>query len=253
MSEENPDQYLTSDYSAVDRQIEEMASRESVLTQAKRFQNFRSLAITLAIIAGAISLIIISVGIALWFVMTPKIVEVETKIIEKHFIEKEVNHSITGNNFGSEGKIQNDTQTSEAVKKAQERLPEGKTFGTGTSAALIWDTYDDLDLSIVEPSGKKIFYSNRISTSGGVLDYDRNVADRTRTPVETIKWDNQNIPNGKYKIYVTFFGRDQREMGKSVSYIVTLILNGERKSFQAKFNKSDIKVNHLVHTFLVNR
>ena len=37
------------------------------------------------------------------------------------------------------------------------------------------------------------------------------------------------------------------------SYIVTLILNGERKSFQAKFNKSDIKVNHLVHTFLVNR
>ncbi len=252
MAEENPDQYLTSDYSAVDRQIEELASRERVLTQAKRFQNFRSLAITIGILSGAVSVIIIAIGIAVWLVMTPKIVEVEKKIIEKHFTEKNIKNTNPTPSLVSKGEIQNNTQTSSAVVQTQQRLPAGKTFGSGTSVALIWDTYDDLDLSVVEPSGTKVSYANRISKSGGVLDYDRNVSRRTRTPVETIKWHEQNTPTGHYKIYVTFYARDKRERGKSVSYIVTVLVNGETKSFKATFNSSEIKSVHLVHRFLID-
>ena len=78
-----PDEYTVRDYSAIDRQINEIANRESVLTNKLKQDNLRKLAITSVIFAGALSAIIIASGIAIWLVKDQKIVEVvKEKIVE---------------------------------------------------------------------------------------------------------------------------------------------------------------------------
>ena len=47
--------------------------------------------------------------------------------------------------------------------------------GTGdVQVTLSWDTDSDVDLHVVDPSGEEIFYGNRESASGGMLDLDSN-------------------------------------------------------------------------------
>lgn len=79
--------------------------------------------------------------------------------------------------------------------------------------SLGWFNYDDLDIHIIEPSGREISYSNPRSNSGGFLDVDMNVGNNgSREAVENVCWDN--LKDGEYKVLVhNFTKRESIDVG----------------------------------------
>lgn len=74
--------------------------------------------------------------------------------------------------------------------------------GTGdVQISLTWDTRSDIDLWLIEPNGNKIFYANKMSSTGGELDFDN-----------TLEYGPENIfykniaPAGSYKVQVNYYG-----------------------------------------------
>jgi hypothetical protein len=74
---------------------------------------------------------------------------------------------------------------------------------------LIWESADDLDLHVIDPSGEDIWYGDREATSGGVLDRDDNVGvcggDPEPGGVENVFWPVGGAPTGSYTIYIDNF------------------------------------------------
>ncbi|MEE3082458.1 MAG: hypothetical protein VX320_00020 [Candidatus Thermoplasmatota archaeon] len=103
-----------------------------------------------------------------------------------------------------------DDVSGEAVKNPdlsefQERLDrEGAQTGQ-VQVSLIWDNKNDLDLSIVCPSGERISFDNKTSRCGGLLDVDMNEAPTSEEPVENIFWPPNSAPPGEYRVYVEHF------------------------------------------------
>lgn len=71
---------------------------------------------------------------------------------------------------------------------------------------LIWNSGDDLDLHIVEPSGERIWWGDRTSDTGGELDRDDNVGTCVADPepggVENVFWPEGAAPTGSYTIEI---------------------------------------------------
>jgi hypothetical protein len=63
---------------------------------------------------------------------------------------------------------------------------------------LQWDGAADLDLSVVEPSGEKIWFGARRSATGGLLDVDCNFTTICPNPVENVFWATGTAPFGTY-------------------------------------------------------
>ena len=65
---------------------------------------------------------------------------------------------------------------------------------------MTWDTQSDVDLWLAEPNGNKIYCANKISSTGGELDFDN-----------TSEYGPKNIfyktvaPSGTYKVEVDYF------------------------------------------------
>ena len=67
--------------------------------------------------------------------------------------------------------------------------------------SLAWFNFDDLDLSVIEPNGNRISYSNKSNK----LDVDMNVGSNgSRQAVENIRWIHKPL-KGKYSVYVHNF------------------------------------------------
>ena len=87
-------------------------------------------------------------------------------------------------------------------------MPAAAAAGADVQVSLTWDVDSDLDLHVVEPSGERIYYSNRTSRTGGALDIDSNAAcsiDGTR--VENIRWPPGEAPEGQYTVRVAEWSR----------------------------------------------
>ena len=90
------------------------------------------------------------------------------------------------------------------------------------TVTLMWDTPDDLDLSIECPNNEMIYYGNR-TVCGGTLDVDMNAGSVvSEAPVENIFFDV--VPReGIYQIFVTNFNcRQAADNGSSYAVIVDL-------------------------------
>lgn len=77
--------------------------------------------------------------------------------------------------------------------------------GTGDVAfRLVWAGQSDLDLLVEDPAGECIFFGNRESAAGGLLDVDCNAAsDRLcQRPVENVYWAEATAPAGRYRFWV---------------------------------------------------
>lgn len=87
----------------------------------------------------------------------------------------------------------------ERVKKA------GGNIAGDLCCRLAWHNYDDLDLHMVEPGGREIYFHSKLSPrTGGMLDVDMNAGTGiTREPVENIYYRSRGpLPNGAYHLFV---------------------------------------------------
>lgn len=86
----------------------------------------------------------------------------------------------------------------ERVKKAGGNVTNAKL-----RISLSWSNLDDLDIHVVEPSGKEIYFRNK----EGKLDVDMNAGwDQTRNPVENVSYSH-SLPNGIYRVFIHNFCR----------------------------------------------
>ena len=109
-----------------------------------------------------------------------------------------------------------DEATGEAVRESdtsefEERLNrEGAQTGK-VQVSLIWDNTNDLDLSVVCPSGERISFDHKTSRCGGRLDIDMNESPTSEQPVENIYWSKDSAPKGDYKVFVEHFEHHAEE------------------------------------------
>ena len=98
--------------------------------------------------------------------------------------------------------------------------------------SLSWFNGDDLDISIIEPNGNKIYYGDNSSRfTGGRLDIDMNAGTINRKdPVENIFYSNENkMQQGSYKVYVhNFSKRDRTNEG----FVVEVDYKGDSTTFE---------------------
>ncbi len=115
------------------------------------------------------------------------------------------------------------------------------------TVTLVWETEDDLDLHLVEPSGEKIFYGYRLSNSGGELDVDKNAGGNLVTnPIENIYYASRP-PSGKYSLFVNFFKRNSEDY--SLPYQVYINIGSEQKIVNGTHvNEKD---NHAIYEFTI--
>lgn len=114
----------------------------------------------------------------------------------------------------------------------------GRFENCSIRASLIWDTFDDLDLHVVTPSGDHIYYGDKVASCGGELDVDRNAGGaQTREPVENIRWSKGNARPGKYLVYVQNYAHHENSR-KDIPFKVELEVDGDVKTFEgvAKVN-----------------
>ena len=81
---------------------------------------------------------------------------------------------------------------------------EGAQSGQ-VQVSLIWDNKNDLDLSVVCPSGERISFDHKLSSCGGQLDVDMNESPTSEQPVENIFWPVGAAPKGEYKVLIEHF------------------------------------------------
>ncbi|MFA5670264.1 MAG: hypothetical protein WC967_13560 [Balneolaceae bacterium] len=86
--------------------------------------------------------------------------------------------------------------------------------------SLEWFNYDDLDLSVEEPNGNRIWFRSKTSPySGGFLDVDMNAGSgQSREAVENIIFKDKNrMIDGVYKVYVhNYAKRENNYLGFNV-------------------------------------
>ena len=129
----------------------------------------------------------------------------------------------------------------EEVEEVQEDLfaerlgREGAKTGE-VQVSLIWFNKNDLDLSVVCPSGERISFDNKISNCGGRLDIDMNESGKSDEPVENVFWE-KDAPKGRYRVFVEHFEKHDSTDVTEFSILVTV--EGEPREFKGQISNKD--------------
>ncbi|HSQ36974.1 MAG TPA: hypothetical protein VLS92_03670 [Acidimicrobiia bacterium] len=105
---------------------------------------------------------------------------------------------------------------------------QSEDLSTGdVQATLRWSSPADLDLSVTDPAGDTVSFTNRTVASGGQLDVDANYPCSTATasPVENVFWPPGGAPRGSYRVTVTY--RTGCGTEPAQSYELTVLFGGE--------------------------
>lgn len=114
------------------------------------------------------------------------------------------------------------------------------------TVTLVWQTTDDLDLHILEPGGEKIYYKNKVSSSGGRLDVDKNAGeDLISNPIENVFYGSKP-PRGKYGIYVHYY---KKRGDYAVPYVVYINIGGQQKQISGTHYRSGDT--HTIDEFII--
>jgi hypothetical protein len=132
----------------------------------------------------------------------------------------------------------------EVADSIKERVKAAGGSVTGVlRCSLAWFNRDDLDIHLVEPGGRHIYFSDKLSPiTGGTLDVDMNAIHATsRTPVENITYPKLNqMQEGRYHLYVNQY--NQRETS-DVGFTVEIEFAGTVHTFHYdKAVKGDVTV-----------
>lgn len=248
-------EYTVRDFSAVDRQIEQIAERERIITRKLKLANIRKGVILAAAALIAIGLFLVLVAWAYRIAFPPEQEIVETtKIIEKIVQPpKIVIQTPEGSQINRPSETANISRSSsppfnirnliaedsrQAAKEIDQRLNVAgvNTNDADVSASLSWNNYNDLDLIMQEPNGNVISFRKKRSTTHGVLDVDANAGKITRSPVENIQWPIGKAPKGKYIVRVMFYKKESTEPANGfTTFDVKLSYNGENRVLSGTF------------------
>ena len=122
-----------------------------------------------------------------------------------------------------------ETPTDDDMDERLER--EGGKSGA-VQVTLSWDDYNDLDLHLFCPNGERIYFNNKTSDCGGVLDVDMNVKPVSNNPVENIVWENIPTP-GKYKVGVHFYKHFRKKRSKKTcKFRLRVVVDADSREYQ---------------------
>ncbi|MCE8025777.1 hypothetical protein [Billgrantia aerodenitrificans] len=105
-------------------------------------------------------------------------------------------------------------------------------LGTGdVQVTLRWNSSDDLDLAVTDPSGDTAFFNNVSTYSGGQLDVDSNAGciSSLQNPVENIFWDAGTAPEGAYMATVSLFRRCNGN-SSPIPYELSITIDGNTET-----------------------
>lgn len=115
---------------------------------------------------------------------------------------------------------------SAAVTEIQDRVQKAGGKTGEIQFSLAWQSFNDLDLHVIAPSGEHICYRQKASRCRGLLDVDMNAEPTTDAAVENIRWLNRNAPMGRFTVLVHQY---QWRSGKSVDDFQLLVNLGEQQ------------------------
>ena len=126
--------------------------------------------------------------------------------------------------------------------------------GTGDVAfRLTWRGLSDLDLFVEDPGGACVFFGNRQSTAGGMLDRDCSGGAQTcEHPIENVFWPAASAPAGVYQVWVHAHSLVPSE--SPLSYELQ-VLRGKTRVFEHRGTLHDHEELHgpFVHAFPAGR
>jgi hypothetical protein len=165
---------------------------------------------------------------------------------EKDYIEQTKRNLDDCCNCDEENLTENEVSDSIADRTDELRDSLGGDTGLIT-ITLTWDTYDDLDLHLIEPSGNRIYFDNKVSSSGGTLDVDVNADGRAYTDnaLENIYYRG-TPPSGTYTVYVHFYKRVSSQ--QSIPYQVFVKMGNTKRNFSGTHSTQGSM--HTIHSFI---
>lgn len=108
-------------------------------------------------------------------------------------------------------------------------------LGTGdVQVTLTWEGPADIDLHVIDPTGREINYQNRGTEGEGWLDVDAhaNCVDAERPAVENVFWGPGRAPAGTYEVRVHHF--DSCGGSETTRWRVDLKVDGDLQAFQGR-------------------
>jgi hypothetical protein len=130
--------------------------------------------------------------------------------------------------------------TTEDYRQFDERLAKAGAVSGEISVSLLWDNKNDLDLIIVCPSGKLLYYNNP-SECGGTLDIDKNASDLTDRPVENVYWPQDQAPAGTYRVAVKYYARKDFSLPAQSAFQVRLVEQGKLSLFKGTVGPEEMR------------
>ena len=135
---------------------------------------------------------------------------------------------------------------------AQPSTPSTPIPSSGDVHILLkWNNYNDLDLHCVDPSGVEIYFNNKSSPTGGILEIDMNADEfsRNSNPIENIYWPTGRAPEGTYSVYLVYY--DMHDTVDETSYIIEVKYGNRTEEFRGTIRSTDPK--RQIYTFTFNR
>lgn len=128
--------------------------------------------------------------------------------------------------------------TPNIVASAEPSIPlvEPVSFVPAIRASIFWQSVDDLDLFVVDPTGARVFFGNRNIPSGGTLAIDANAAcaNTVTQAVEDIFFPPNALP-GNYIVGVNLFQRCEGGVPAPtpIPFRLVIEIRGEVRVFEA--------------------
>tara|TARA_B100001113_G_C21034494_1_gene589480 strand:+ start:39 stop:812 length:774 start_codon:yes stop_codon:yes gene_type:complete len=117
-----------------------------------------------------------------------------------------------------------------------ERLGREGAASGEVQVSLIWFNKNDLDLSVVCPSGERISFDNKISNCGGRLDIDMNETGNSEEPVENVFWE-KDAPKGRYRVFVEHF--EKHDAKDVTEFNILVSVDGSPREFKGQISSGD--------------
>ena len=168
--------------------------------------------------------------------------EVEEEIVQEEILEEEVvDDEPQPVDLPSAPDLDNAEVIGTEIEAEQEDVfaerlgREGAASGE-VQVSLIWFNKNDLDLSVVCPSGERISFDNKISNCGGRLDIDMNETGNSEEPVENVFWE-KDAPKGRYRVFVEHF--EKHDSTDVTEFNILVSVEGNPREFKGQISSGD--------------